>query len=187
MDFKNYLLLGDAERRPPTIVDAACATLSSAKVFEPVEFGRPPSKYVAGELGANNPIDRVWNEALRIWSKPGGLEQLVSCVISVGAGSPRSRAIHTDHPNFANAMLDIAMQTEETANKFIPAHPVLVGKDKRYHRFNVNSLPELGWEGYDDSGTIIELADYYLDSLRQDVEQCAEHLQRDDAPSDGEI
>ena len=77
--FQNYVLPGEPDRRPATIVDAACATLSSVKVFEAVQFGRPPSKYVAGDLGANNPIDRVWNEAQRIWSKSGGLEQSISC------------------------------------------------------------------------------------------------------------
>ena len=187
MDFRNYLLPGDVDWRPVTIVDAACATLSSVQVFEAVQFGRPPSKYVAGELGANNPIDRVWNEALRIWSKSSRLEQLVSCIISVGAGSPRSRAIYTDESNFSKAMLDIARQTEETAKKFILAHPVLGIKDKRYYRFNVNSLPELGWDSYSDTGTIMELANDYLEGHRQEVEQCAKNLQRENfIPSNGE-
>jgi hypothetical protein len=185
--FQNYVLPGEPDRRPATIVDATCATLSSAKVFEAVQFGRPPSKYVAGDLGANNPIDRVWNEAQRIWSKNGGLEQLVSCVVSVGAGSPRSRAIHTDGPGFTHAMYDIAMQTEETAKKFLLGNPDLGGTDRRYHRFNVNNLPELGWEGYNDSGTIVDYAIDYLESYAEEVEQCAEHLQRENfVPSNGE-
>lgn len=181
MDFKNYCLPGKPDRRPATIVEAACATLSSAKVFEAVEFGRPPSKYVAGELGANNPIDRVWNEAQRIWKNtdPVGLEPFVSCVVSVGAGRPRSRAIRTDEPNFAKSMLDIAMQTEETAKKFILTHTALGGKNKRYYRFNVDSLPEFGWDGYSDSGAIMELANDYLEGHEQEVEQCAENLQRE--------
>jgi hypothetical protein len=134
---------------------------------------------VAGDLGANNPIDRVWNEAQRIWGKSGGLEESISCIISVGAGSPRSRPIHTNNSGFTSAMYDIAIQTEETAKKFILAHPIIGGKDKRYHRFNVNSLPEIGWDGYDDSGTIMELANDYLEGCGQEVERCAENLQRE--------
>ena len=177
--FQNYVLPGEPDRRPATIVDAACATLSSAKIFEAVQFGRPPSKYVAGDLGANNPIDRVWNEAQRIWGKSGGLEQSISCIISVGAGSPRSRPIHTNDSGFATAMYDIAIETEETAKKFNLTHSILGGKDKRYHRFNVNSLPELGWDGFGDSGTIMELTNDYLEGCGQEVEQCAENLQRE--------
>ncbi len=183
--FQNYLLPRETDWRPATIVDAACATLSSAKIFEAVEFGRPKSKYVAGDLGANNPIDLVWNQAQRIWSKTGGLEQLVSCVISVGAGSPRRRPIHTDEPSFIDAMYDIATQTEETAKKFLLGKRELGGKNKRYHRFNVNNLPELGWERYSDSGVIREETIDYLERCVDDVEQCIEHLQRDDVPSNG--
>lgn len=185
--FQNYLLPGEPDRRPATIVDAACATLSSAKIFEAVQFGRPPSKYVAGDLGANNPIDRVWNEAQRIWSKTGGLEQLVSCVISVGAGSPRPGVIHTEGPGFADAMYDIATQTEETAKKFLLGKRDLGGRDKRYHRFNVNNLPELGWERYSDSEVIVQHAIDYLESHAEEIEQCAENLQRENSvPSNGE-
>lgn len=134
---------------------------------------------MVGDLGANNPIDRVWNETQRIWNKDSGLEQSISCIILVGAGSPPSRPINTDDSGFMRAMYDIAIQTEETAKKFILAHPILRGKDKRYHRFNVNSLPELGWDGYSNSGTIRELANDYLEGCWQEVERCAESLQRE--------
>jgi hypothetical protein len=185
--FQNYVLSGDSDWRPATIVDAACATLSSTKVFEAVEFGRPTSKYVAGDLGANNPIDRVWNEAQRIWGRTDRFEQLVSCVVSVGAGRPRPRAIHTDRPGFTNALYDIATQTEETTKKFLLGKRELGGKDKRYHRFNVNNLPELGWERYGDSGVIKEEAIDYLEGHVEEIEQCAEHLQRESfVPSNGE-
>lgn len=177
--FQNYVLPGEPDRGPATIVDAACATLSSPKIFEAVQFGKPPSKYVTGDLGANNPIDRVWNEAQRIWSKAGGLEQLASCEVSVGAGSPRRRAIHTDGADFENAMYDIAIQTEETARKFLIGKPELGGRNKRYHRFNVNDLPEAGWERYGDSGEIADLAINYLEGHAEEVEQCAENLQRE--------
>jgi hypothetical protein len=177
--FENYVLPGEPDRNPVTIVDATCATLSSEKAFEAVQFGKPPSKYVAGDPGANNPIDRVWNEAQRIWSKSGEFEQSISCIISVGAGSPRSRPIHIDDSDFTNATYDIAIQTEETAKKFILAHPILGGKFKRYYRFNVKNLPELGWDGYGNSATIIELVNDYLEGCGQEVERCAENLQRE--------
>jgi len=160
-------------------VEAACATLSSVKIFEAVEFGRPMSKYVAGDLGANNPIDRVWNEAQRIWGKTDRFDQLVSCVVSVGAGRPRPRAIHIDGPGFTDALYDIATQTEETAKRFPLDKRELVGKDKRYHRFNVNNLPELGWERYGDAGEIRDAALDYLEGQTPEIEQCAEHLRRE--------
>lgn len=185
--FQSYVLPGERDRTAATIVDAACATLSSAKVFEAVEFGKPPSRYVAGDLGANNPIGRVWNEAQRIWGKNGELESLVSCVVSVGAGSPRSRAIHADGPGFTHAMYDIATQTEETAKSFLLSHSALRGRDRRYHRFNVSSLPELPWEGYGDSGAIETLANDYLEGHVEEIGRCAELLQRDNVvPSNGE-
>ena len=187
VNFQNYVLKGERDRRPVTIIDAACATLSSAKVFEAVEFGTPPSRYVAGDLGANNPIDRIWNEAQRIWGKNGGLEPLVSCVVSIGAGSPQLRRIQADGPGFTHAMYDIATQTEETAKSFLLRNSALTGRDRRYHRFNVSSLPGLGWEGYKDSGAIEALANNYLEGHTEGIEQCADHLQRDDVvPNDGE-
>lgn len=186
MHFQNYILPGSPDRRPATIVDAACATLSSAEIFEAVQFGKPPSKYIAGELGANNPIDRVWNEAQHIWSKKGGLEQLVSCVVSVGAGTPRTGAIDTEGLGFTRTLQAIEMQTEETAKQFLRGNPDLGGRDKRYHRFNVHGLNELGWEGYSESGSIKEDTFNYLEFHVQEVEQCAELLQRDIVPSNGE-
>jgi hypothetical protein len=184
--FQNYILPGEPDRRPATIIDAACATLSSTKTFEAIEFGRPPSKYGAGDLGANNPIDRVWNEAQKIWRGTGRFDHLVSCVVSVGAGSPRPRAIHIDGPGFTDALYDIATQTEETAKKFILGNQKLREKDKRYHRFNVNNLPELGWERYNDSGVIRKEAFDYLKGHAPEIKHCAEYLRRESlVPSNG--
>jgi hypothetical protein len=184
--FQNYLLPGEPDRRPATIVDAACATLSSAEIFEAVEFGRPKSKYVAGDLGANNPIDRVWNEAQRIWGKTERLDQLVSSVVSVGAGCPRSRAIQIDGPGFTNALYDIATQTEETAKRFLLGKRELMATDKRYHRFNVNNLQDLGWERYDDASVIQNDAINYIEGHLQEIVQCAEYVRRESSiPSNG--
>lgn len=184
--FQNYILPGESDWGPVTIVEAACATLSSARIFEPVEFGRPASKYVAGELGANNPIDRVWTEAQRVWRKPDRFDDLVSCVVSVGAGRSRLRSVQADDAGFTQALYDIATQTDETETKFYSEKQELLGKDKRYHRFNVNNLRDLGWERYDAAGEVRDDARFYLKGMTSEIGQCAEQLSRESfVPSNG--
>lgn len=76
-------------------------------------------------------------------------------------------------------MYDIAIQTEETAKKFLLGNPELGGTTKRYHRFNVQNLPEHGWDSYSDSGIIGEIAFDYVEHYVEEFGSCAEQLLRE--------
>jgi predicted acylesterase/phospholipase RssA len=79
---------------PTTICQAVRATSTATSFFEPVTVGPRGRKFVDGGLGANNPVEQIWNEAQNIWCT-GELElhDLLQCFVSVGTGNPRTKPI----------------------------------------------------------------------------------------------
>ena len=65
MRLRSYAIPGELDDSAPTVLEAARATSAAASYFEPVTIRS--LKFVDGALGANNPVDEVWNEALNIW------------------------------------------------------------------------------------------------------------------------
>jgi predicted acylesterase/phospholipase RssA len=84
---RDYDLLDEFNDDNASIVEAALATSAATTFFEPVRIGA--RTYVDGALGANTPVDYVWNEAQSIWCPDDGqLEPMVKCFVSVGTGNP---------------------------------------------------------------------------------------------------
>src|SRR6187402_2545693 len=80
---------------PATICEAARATSAATSFFEPVTIGPRKRKFVDGGLGANNPVEQLWNEAQNIWcsNREVELSTLLKCFISIGTGNPGKKPI----------------------------------------------------------------------------------------------
>ncbi|PGH11415.1 hypothetical protein AJ79_04916 [Helicocarpus griseus UAMH5409] len=174
---KSYRLPADPNLTP-TIVDAARATSAATSFFEPAIIGT--RKYVDGALGANNPVDEVWNEAQNIWcAEDGALEPLVKCFVSIGTGSPGTFPMNEAILKvLAKDMVKMATQTERTAELFQARHRGLCDQ-KRYFRFNVaQGLQAVGLEEYKKEGLLEAATDDYLTSTDQKfrLRDCVQHL-----------
>ena len=89
---------------------------AAASYFEPVTIRG--LKFVDGALGANNPVDEVWSEALNIWCPSDDvLEPLVQCFVSIGTGKPGLKPLNERLRKFHSETLkEIAVETEGTAS-----------------------------------------------------------------------
>lgn len=164
---KSYKVPDELDDHGATILEAALATSAATSFFEPIQIGT--RKYVDGALGANNPIHEVWNEALNVWSPDlGDLKPLVKCIVSVGTGDPGVQPINDSAMQFfSKTMVEIATETEKTAETFISHSRGLYGQG-RYFRFNVQQgLQGVGLAEYKKQGDIEAATDRYLTSLDQ--------------------
>lgn len=83
--FRTYPVRGSALN--PTIVDAACATMSIPSHFSPTKIGPPRRQqlFVGAVLGANNPTRLLLDEARTVF----GNDRRVAQILSLGCGLPR--------------------------------------------------------------------------------------------------
>lgn len=135
-----------------------------------------------GGLGANNPVDQVWTEAQDIWCPDEGkLEELVKCFVSVGTGNPGTKPIAEGAWKLmSDTMVEIATQTEATAELFMQQHRGLYIR-KRYFRFNVEQgLQGVGLAEYQREAEIVTATTSYMSSQSKkfDVRDCALNLKQ---------
>lgn len=176
--FRSYLLptviiIGD----PPTITQVALATCASSGMFAPITVG--VRRYVDGGLGANNPVDMIWREAINICCpEDGNLEPLVQCLVSIGSGKPAVVGIN-DKDLFVTAM-QIAEDTEQPSRDFTDRYRNLIipGKE-RYFRLNVaHGLQEVGLDQYEKRAFVESATEQYLADQNQvfQIQNCARKL-----------
>ena len=134
-----------------------------------------------GGLGANNPIEQLWNEAQNIWCHDEGVELsgLLKCFVSIGTGNPGRKSIAEGSLKFfSETLVGIATQTEDTAKVFVERHRRLY-EGKRYFRFNVQQgLQDVGLEEYQAAALIDAATAEYMDGqeTRSAARQCAMNL-----------
>lgn len=166
-------------RPPPTVIDVACATMSSSLFFEPVTFGGA-RKFAGGDLGANNPIEQVELELPNIWRMDKGFQP--QCIVSIGAGHPGNSIIESDLWNLlANTMREMSTETESTAFRFERrSRHLMEPANKRYFRFSVaqglqSSVFAMLECDQKQIGIIEATTEAYMDIAlqRSEVEQCA--------------
>jgi hypothetical protein len=166
-------------RPPPTVIDVACATMSSSLFFEPVTFGGA-RKFAGGDLGANNPIEQVELELPNIWRMDKGFQP--HCILSIGAGHPGNSIIESDLWNLlANTMREMSTETERTAFRFERrSQHLMEPANKRYFRFSVaqglqSSVFAMLESDLEQIGIIEATTEAYMDNAlqRSEVEQCA--------------
>ncbi|PVH75974.1 phospholipase, patatin family protein [Cadophora sp. DSE1049] len=168
---------------PATICEAARATAAATSFFEPVIIGPRGRKFVDGGLGANNPVEQLWNEAQHIWCSSGETElsALLKCFISVGTGNPGKKPIaEGSFKFFTETLVGIATQTEDTAKVFAKRHRLLY-ENRRYFRFNVQQgLQGVGLEEYKAAALIDAATAEYMDGqeLKSAARECAMNLKQ---------
>jgi predicted acylesterase/phospholipase RssA len=161
------------------IWEAARATSAATSFFSPINIGT--EGFVDGAIGANNPINELWNEAYDVWN--GGtdwkLEDNIRCMASIGTGIHTLRAFRDSPISVAKALVNIALDTEKVAETFQRHHATLF-QENRAFRFNViRGLEDIGLEEASKQGHILAVTRRYLQS--QDVfsqlEKCSEAMQ----------
>jgi hypothetical protein len=122
-----------------TILQAACATIASLEVYEPVIIGdeEGQSLYIDAMTGYANPTNEALKEAERLF----GNDTIVSNIVSVGSGKPELR--QQQDACTRNRLSDILKQaindTERVHNDIHHRFQDL----GIYFRFNVEGIPPM--------------------------------------------
>ncbi|KAM3069549.1 hypothetical protein ACMFMF_008766 [Clarireedia jacksonii] len=143
--FTNYHKPGESAMYDNiTILEAALATSAATTFFEPKKIlsGGIYRTFVDAGLGENNPINRLWIEAKTEFG-PGALEPQIRCLLSIGTGRPSLSAFGERLRDVGQSIIDIATETERSANNFYETHTELTNRDG-YLRFNPPDITEIG-------------------------------------------
>lgn len=93
------------------IWEACRATSAAPTFFPPIAIGNPPTLYVDGGLGYNNPIRELLDEVKDLWpTRP------TACIVSLGTGLPSLKDVGTSMALF-NTIKDIVTDTEQVAEE----------------------------------------------------------------------
>lgn len=144
------------------IVDAARATSAATSFFEPVEING--LMYTDGGTGVNNPSEEAWNEMQSLWlPDKDNINSTISCFISIGCGHPGIKRLDDSLYGFlTKTLVEIASETQETADRFRTGHSDLF-QQKKCFRFNVtHGLENMGLEDFGRLDDISNAVDEYL-------------------------
>ena len=164
-----------------SIAESVRATSAASSFFEPVQIGPRGRKFVDGALGANNPIEQVWNEAQSEWCTANAqeLSAFVKCVVSIGTGNPGIKPVAEGaFKFFSDTLVNTATQTEATAKVFGERHRLLHER-QRLFRFNVEQgLQNVGLEEYKKDALIEAATQDYMDlpDTKLAARRCAGNL-----------
>ena len=153
---------GDSDLLKTTqIWQAARATSAASSFFEPIKIGPNKEGFVDGAVGANNPVEVLWDEARELWPQDH-LEDNIRCIVSIGTGEPTLSAFGKKFWEIAKTLEKVATETERTANAFQTRHFDLV-QANRYYRFNVkHGLENVGLEEWARRDKIVAVTRHYL-------------------------
>lgn len=131
-------------------------------------IGNPPTPYVDGGLGNNNPIRALMEEAKHLW--PSGS---IGCIVSIGTGLGSSKDVGRSIRPLLETMKEISTDTEKVAREF---NEEMAGQ-KVYFRFNVRrGLEQISLEEWKELSRIkVATEDYLIEHHRQ-VMDCASQL-----------
>ncbi|KAE8371346.1 acyl transferase/acyl hydrolase/lysophospholipase [Aspergillus bertholletiae] len=137
---------------------------------------------------------QLWNEACDVFlGDQDRLDDHLDCLISIGTGKPTLNESGTNLQHVAKALVDISIETEQTACAFQQEHQLLE-KDGRYCRLTVeNGLQDVYLEEYQKTDRIIAATKGYLinldtiGKLTKCITAMKEHRVEDQQPSDALI
>jgi hypothetical protein len=160
------------------IWEAGRATSAASSFFDPIQIGPFQESFVDGATGCNNPVEKVFEEALAIWGE--GAEKRINCFLSIGTGQPTEKGFGKGLKGIASTLIRISTETEQTATRFARVNAPLLGasllrKDIHF-RFNVvKGLEEIGLERHEDMAKIAAATKVYLSSpkISSDLIACA--------------
>ncbi|EXJ76783.1 uncharacterized protein A1O5_01291 [Cladophialophora psammophila CBS 110553] len=158
-----------------TIWEAARATSAASGFFDPIKIGKFGEQFLDGATGANNPIEKVLEEARAIWPD---LTERLQCIVSIGTGQPSLLPFGSNLKQVATTLINIATETENTAKNFQINHVPSLGSPshKKYFRFNVaKGLEEVGLEEHERKAQIAATTKVYLETPETgtDIQTCA--------------
>lgn len=159
------------------IWEAARATSAASSFFDPIPIGPFGEVFVDGATGANNPIRQLWNEAKFVW-EDNPLEANIKCIVSIGTGMPSLTAFGGNLVDVGQTLLQIATETEKTAESFHREHSELA-IENRYFRFNVlHGLENVGLEDAAQLKKIMAATGRYVasEAVHRQIRLCGERL-----------
>jgi hypothetical protein len=161
-----------------TIWEAGRATSAASSFFDPIQIGPFQESFVDGATGCNNPVEKVFEEALEIWGE--GARERINCFLSIGTGQPTERGFGNGLKQIASTLIRISTETEQTATRFTRVNAPFLGAPQQrkniYFRFNVvKGLEDIGLERHEDKAKIAAATKVYLSSpqVSRDVIACA--------------
>lgn len=165
-----------------TIWEAGRATSAASMFFDPIMIGQFGETFVDGAAGCNNPIEKLYEEALDIWGESA--RKRIDCILSIGTGQPFEKGFGKGLKEIATTLIHISTETEQTAIRFARIHAPFLESAPRsrkvYFRFNVaKGLEEVGLERYEDKAKIAAATKVYLSSpeISSNLLACAGVLQ----------
>ena len=156
------------------IWEACRATSAASSFFDYVVIGRFGEEFVDGATGANNPEWEMWNQAQLMWG-PEPLDSKLKCMVSIGTGVPSLKPFRDDIFHISQTLIEIATETEETAERFRRDKQQLDETD-RYFRFNVaHGLEDIGLEESNKKKEIAAASRRYIESQEvfKQMQACA--------------
>ncbi|KAI5252859.1 phospholipase, patatin family protein [Aureobasidium subglaciale] len=160
------------------IWEAARATSAASSYFDPIGIGEPRQHFLDGGTGANNPVNHLWGEATDLLPRGQHLSENLGCLVSIGTGQPGFKPVEESILGVANTLLNIATETETTANLFHRDKSDLF--DKRIcFRFNVpRGLGDIGLAEAAQLGVIKSMTRSYLqtEAVQSEIRRCVERL-----------
>ena len=126
-------------------------------------------------MNYNNPVRSLFDEAKHVWGKS---RREIKCIISIGTGVPPLRATGDSGKQILESLIDIATDTQRTADEFADEmHHLPESAKVEYFRFNVDrGLEYMKLEEWKDFDMLTGATSYYLNSHKADLYRCAKAL-----------
>ncbi|KAH0396665.1 phospholipase, patatin family protein, partial [Aureobasidium melanogenum] len=174
-----YTTRGDPDLyKTVRIWEAARATSAASTFFDSITIGDPGQRFLDGGTGANNPIRHLWGEAVDLLSRQESLPNNLGCLISIGTGQPGYKRFEETVQGIGKALLEIATETETTANEFHRYQSGLF-ENKICFRFNVpRGLGDIGLAETEQISAIKSMTSDYLqtEAVQGDIRMCVKQL-----------
>jgi hypothetical protein len=138
-------------------------------------IGNPPTAYVDGGLGYNNPILPLMDEARHIWPNRD-----IGCIVSVGSGMLESKDIGSSLIPLFGSLKAIATDSEKVADEFREDIRAKHGVNQRvYFRLNVqHGLEQVGLEEWRETERIFVATQNYTTREWAQIDACASQLHK---------
>jgi hypothetical protein len=136
-------------------------------------IGKPPTAFVDGGLGYNNPIKPLIDEARHIWPNKD-----IGCIVSIGTGMHASRDIGRTIKQLFDTLKAMATDSEKTADEFREDIKEKHGVDQKvYFRLNVqHGLEQVGLEEWKEADRVMVATRDYIRKEWSQIDACASQL-----------
>ena len=137
-------------------------------------IGNPPTTYVDGGMGNNNPIRALIQETSHMWPP----DTKIGCIVSIGTGVLISRDVGRGIKALFDKLTEMATDTEKIASDFEEEMKSRYGTEQKvYFRFNVqHGLEQVGLEEWSEMDRTKVATHDYLNKDWSRVEACSSQI-----------